>query len=58
MLGVILLPALNFHVVACRSAVRDAVAYIDVGIDVLANVMQQGLVNLLVGVAVVVLVSW
>ena len=54
MLGVILLPALNFCVMACRSAILDTVMDIDVGVDALVNVMRRELVNLLVGIAVVV----
>ena len=39
-LSVILLPEMNFRVMACGSAILDTVADVDVGIDALASVMQ------------------
>ena len=57
MLGVILLPMLDLHVVMHGSTIIDAVMSIDVGIDVLAGVMRQGLIDLLVDVAVVALTA-
>lgn len=53
MLSVILLPALNFCIMARGSAVLDAVVDIDVGVDALTDVVLQGLIDLLVDVTVV-----
>ena len=38
MLGIILLPVLDFHIVACRPTILDAVVDIEVGIDVVTGV--------------------
>ena len=40
MLGVVLLLVLNLHVMKHRSVVLDAVVDVDVGIDVLADVVR------------------
>lgn len=57
MLGVILLPMLDFYVMMCRSSILYVVKDIDIGIDVLTDVIQQGLIDHLVDVAVVALAS-
>jgi hypothetical protein len=51
-LGVVLLPVLDLCVVTPKSAILDAVTDVDVGVDVLADVIWQRLIDLLVGVTV------
>ena len=51
MLGVILLLALDLYVVTRGSAVLDAIMDVNVGVDVLVDVVRQRLIDLLVGVA-------
>ena len=40
MLGIMLLPALNFCIMARGSAILNAVADINVGVNVLVNIMR------------------
>ena len=56
-LGVVLLLALDLRIMTRRSVVLDAIADVDVGVDVLTDVIQQGLIDHLVDVAVVALAS-
>lgn len=57
-LGVVLLPALDLRIMARGPCVLDAIMDVDVGVDALANVMRQGLINLLVDITVVASAAW
>ena len=52
MLGVKLALTFHLHVVARDPTILDAIAGIDVDVDVFANIIWQGLIHLLVGVAI------
>jgi hypothetical protein len=52
MLGIELAPTFHLRVVACSPAILDAITDINVGVDVFANIIRQGLIHLLVGAAV------
>jgi hypothetical protein len=57
-LVIVLLPVLDLRVVMPGSAILDAVIDVDVGIDVLTDVIWQRLIDLLVGVTVVASTAW
>jgi hypothetical protein len=57
MFGVVLLPMFHLRVVAHGLAILNAVTDVDVGVDAFTNVIRQGLIHLLVGVAVATLAA-
>lgn len=57
-LGIVLLRALDLHVVARRSTVLDAITDVDVGVDVLVDIVRQGLIDLLVDIVVAASIAW
>jgi hypothetical protein len=57
-LGVILLPVLDLCVVTPGSTILDAVTDVDVGVDVLTDVIWQRLIDLLVGITVAASIAW
>jgi hypothetical protein len=57
-LGVVLLPVLDLCVVTPKTTILDAVTNVDVGVDVLADVIWQRLIDLLVGVTVAASITW
>ena len=50
MLVVVLLSALEFCLMSLGTTVLDVIAGIEIGVDVVAGVTAQGLINLLVGI--------
>ena len=57
---VVLLSALEFYLMSLSTTVLDAIAGIEIGVDTVAGVTAQGLINLLVGVTSwsAMLISW
>ena len=47
---IILLSALEFYLMSLGTTVLDAIADIEIGVDVVMGITAQGLINLLVGI--------